>query len=768
MGDAALTHATRGIPVFPCNPENKRPLTAHGFKDATTDKDQIRQWWQRWPNALIGMPTGAVTKVFVLDVDNDPLTGKDGESSLFQLVNGHGSLPDTVEAMTPRGGRHIYFRHPGGDVRIPNSASKLGPNLDIRGDGGYVILPPSRLPDGRCYAWEGSSDPTEGARSAAAPDWLLNAVLAPPTAEAPSAQTSAAPDQIESGRRNDTLFRLGRSLRAKGLTDGAVLAALRAENLAKCRPPLPDAEVAALAQSVCTKPPGGSAESREPDEWPDLVRLDTGRELPRLRPDLLPGWAGRYAAALAIATETPPELAGALTLAACSVPCARRMSVMVAPGHFENTNTWLAVALPPGNRKSAVQSAVCAPLVAWEREQAEIVAPKIAHAQSEAKTLQVRANAARASAAKTTNTAEIREATNLAADLEGQVPEIPALPQLWTSDATPERLGALLAEQGECMAWLSSEAGLFDLLAGRYSNGIPNLDLVLKAWSGDAERVDRGSRPPVFLLRPRLTIGLSPQPDVLRGLSMRPGFRGRGLLARFAYLLPPSPLGYRQLGADRPGARVPEGLAAEYDAGIRAMLEWGPVNSANSANSANEERPRLLRLSPAAYAEWLDFARAVEVRMRPGNDLESMTDLAAKVPGTAARYAAVMHGIEHAHGAPWETPISIDTMGRALEFAALTLEHGIAVMGLMDADPELAAARKVWQWLERGRRVDATVRQVFEGLKGTFPRVAALESALDTLVERGYVRVVEARRDGPGRKPSPTIEVRPELAEAWR
>ena len=516
-------------------------------------------------------------------------------------------------------------------------------------------------------------------------------------------------------------------------------------------------DLEAIAAGGEASGPGG----QPPAPWPDLVPLATPK-LPRLDAGSLPAWAGDYAAALATATETPPELAIGMILAAAAVPCARRLRVMVAPGHFEPCNLWLAVALPPGNRKSAVQSAACAPLMTWEREATAAKAGEIARAESEAKTLQARANAARAAAARAKDLNEIEQATQDAAKLEASILEAPKPPQLWTSDATPEKLGVMLAEQNECMAWLSSEAGLFDLLAGRYSNGIPNLDLVLKSWSGDAERVDRGSRPPVFLRSPRLTIGLSPQPDVLRGLSNNPGFRGRGLLGRFFYLLPPSPLGYRDLSSNRPGARVPESVEIAYQEGIRAMLDWPAAPDPDGA-----EVPHLIRLEPAAYDEWLEFARRVEVRMRPGGDLEGLTDMAGKVPGGAARIAAVLHGIEHAHGTPWDAPVSLATMGHALNLAAAMLTHSAAALDMMGADPSISGARKVWEWLERGRRADATVRDAYQALKGSFPRVSGLNLALEALEERGYVRVLASIPVGPGRPPSPSIKVRPEIAEAW-
>jgi putative DNA primase/helicase len=135
--EAALNYASRGLPVFPCG-KDKKPLTGHGFKDATTDHAVIQQWWCQYTNALIGMPTGVASGLFVLDVDMPY-----GPASLKELERKYGPLPATVMQKTPSGGRHLFFKHPGKGSKIKNSAGKLGPGLDIRGDGGYVILAPS-------------------------------------------------------------------------------------------------------------------------------------------------------------------------------------------------------------------------------------------------------------------------------------------------------------------------------------------------------------------------------------------------------------------------------------------------------------------------------------------------------------------------------------------------------------------------------------------------------------------------------------------------
>jgi len=187
------------------------------------------------------------------------------------------------------------------------------------------------------------------------------------------------------------------------------------------------------------------------EDWPELVPLDAPN-LPRLDLAHLPGWAGDFARAVAADTETPPELAVGMVLVACATAAARRLRVMVKPGYVEPCNLWAVAALPPGTRKSAVQSAATSPLLAWEREQAKITELEIKRIASERKTLEARAKEKRSKAAREKDNDNAAELAREAADIEAKLPDIPSQPQLWTSDATPERLGALLAEHGECMA----------------------------------------------------------------------------------------------------------------------------------------------------------------------------------------------------------------------------------------------------------------------------------------------------------------------------
>lgn len=150
----AIETAIKGIKIFPFNPETKKPYP--GFTNwqsrATTDLEQIRQWWIIWPEAMIAALTGAANGFFVFDVDAgfDEKTGKQklGLESLHSLEQKHGKLPATMVVKTPNGGYHYYFRYPANGL-IKNSTSTIAPDIDIRGDGGCIIWPGSIRPNGK-------------------------------------------------------------------------------------------------------------------------------------------------------------------------------------------------------------------------------------------------------------------------------------------------------------------------------------------------------------------------------------------------------------------------------------------------------------------------------------------------------------------------------------------------------------------------------------------------------------------------------------------
>ena len=281
MLEYALYAASRGKPVFPCNLD-KKPLTKNGFKDATDDPNVIKQWHTQYPEYMLAMPTGTEETYTVLDVDINQLKDVDGNDSLSELEARYDRLPDTPEVMTPRGGRHIYFQYVPG---LKNSAGKLGPGLDIRGEGGYVIAPPSRTADGRRYEWEASS-PSEFARM---PQWMIDILMPGGTkrrqGESRKSNGSDEPARHTEGSRNATLSSMAGSMRRKGFSEAAIEAALLAENAKVCEPPLPDDEVSKIARSISRYEPEPDTplpppESKTNTDWRDYLLYDK-EEKPR-------------------------------------------------------------------------------------------------------------------------------------------------------------------------------------------------------------------------------------------------------------------------------------------------------------------------------------------------------------------------------------------------------------------------------------------------------------------------------------------------------
>jgi Bifunctional DNA primase/polymerase, N-terminal/Primase C terminal 1 (PriCT-1) len=243
----ALTLAKRGLHVFPCRPRAKEPSTLHGVKDATTNPEIIRAWWSEIPQANVAVATGSVSGIFVLDVD-----GMDAEAGLHRLEASHGALPPTVESITARG-RHLFFRASGAPVR--NSVGKVAPSIDVRANGGYVLVPPSIHPSGRAYAWSVDS----ANAFADAPQWLLDKVTdrtngkgkieATPAAEWREIVEGSLPD----GRRDCTVTRLTGYLLRRYVDPCMVLELMRSFNITHGVPPLPDEDVRRIVNSISGK-----------------------------------------------------------------------------------------------------------------------------------------------------------------------------------------------------------------------------------------------------------------------------------------------------------------------------------------------------------------------------------------------------------------------------------------------------------------------------------------------------------------------------------
>ena len=396
--------------------------------------------------------------------------------------------------------------------------------------------------------------------------------------------------------------------------------------------------------------------------------------------------------------------------------------------------------MEPGNRKSAVFTDTTKPLCQLEAELIEAAKPDVARQKSSRRRSKERLHRLEKKLAEKDDAEARHEADNLAVELAEQ-DELES-PRLIVDDATAEKLGIMLAQQGGRIASMSPEGGVFDLMAGQYSkNGIPQFDVYLKGHSGDELRTDRVSRESVHVKRPALTCAYAMQPQVIKGLAAHSAFRGRGLLARFLYAVPHSWIGRREI-APTP---VSDGTREAYHQAVCALAEV--------------EGEYVLQLSADAAALLRKWEAEIEAMLGDGGEMEIMRDWGAKLAGATLRLAAVLHCVVHGP----KNQIDVQSIRAAIEIARYLIPHAEAVLEMMHAGNGSVDddAHYILRWIERYERREFTKRDAQQHGKRRFRRVEDIETALSKLTERGYIRPRQSENNGPGRPPSPVYDVNP-------
>jgi len=241
--DAARRYLARGWSVLPLRAHDKRPLVVwEPLQSSRPSAEQVADWFSRWPDANIGIVTGEISNLIVLDID--PKHG--GDTSLDRLERQFGPLPATIEVKTGGDGRHFYFAHPGGLLR---SRTGLAQGIDLRGDGGYIVAPPSIHPSGRPYVWATGHSPEE-ITLAALPRWILRPAGAPRVRRSLADWRHLVHEGVPEGQRNSTIAALTGHLLWHQVDPEIVLEMLLSWNRMRCRPPLDDAEVAQVVANI--------------------------------------------------------------------------------------------------------------------------------------------------------------------------------------------------------------------------------------------------------------------------------------------------------------------------------------------------------------------------------------------------------------------------------------------------------------------------------------------------------------------------------------
>ena len=488
------------------------------------------------------------------------------------------------------------------------------------------------------------------------------------------------------------------------------------------------------------------------EPWEPLVPLSAVGDLPGFPVKSLPQWGAAMVEAVAESTQTPADLAGVVYLGVLAAAAGGRAEVEVQPGWREPVNLYAAPAMPPGSRKSAVFREMTAPLLDAERALQDSAREAIAESVILQEIAQEQAKRAVSDAAK--KGTDEAKANAIASKVQAEALTMPGWPRLVADDATPEALISLLCEQGGRMAVLSAEGDLFDIMSGRYSRDaqVPNLGVFLKGHAGDLLLVDRKGREPERIEQPALTIVVTIQPQVLLDIARRPVLRGRGLLARVLYCLPPDTVGYRRIEVET----VPEDVRTAWHRQVKAL----------ALSLADWTDPAVLMLTPEARKLLAGYQEEIEPRLRAsGGDLAELRDWASKLAGATMRLAALLHLAAHlADG--YQRPVDADTMERAVELGRYFTDHARAAFRQMGMDPLVADAQTLLAWIKRSEAAEFSKRDLFNGVRSSrFQKAADLDEGLAVLVDHGYVRLAKApgTSERGGRPSSPRYAAHPEV-----
>lgn len=740
-----------------CHSPGKHPLTPHGLHDASTDETVIREWWRRWPKANIGIATGTASGLLALDID--PRNG--GEDTFGALVNQLGALPETPAVETGGGGMHYYFVKPEGVL-----GAKLGPGIDIKCDGGYVVAPPSQHVSGGAYVWRAECSPDEVALAQLPAPWLA-ALLRSERADA-SAETMPEcdiPIEVRQHRAGAYVARMPPAISGQGGHDklwnvacvvvrGFMVAPEHAMSIARdysarCVPPWNERDLqhkledagrrSVLNWGYLLLPQQDAGDGAQPrDDWPEPVPLDRSHAGTKMPLDALSPWLRDIVAAIARAYQVPPEFPALYALAIVSGTLAGKFEARVRDGWVMPLVLYVLCALAPSERKSPAIAALTRALREWENDENT----RNADARNVALSALRRAEAREKAALKATErsgeakpgepTPDQRHAA-ASRELDRARAAVPPLTRALVEYATPEALVERMAANGGRQIIVSDEGAGVLQGPSRYSKGAADLDVLLKGYDGAPYTPARITREASVLPAALLSVAIGLQPSALvEALKDHPEIRERGLLARFLAVLPLGMLGRRAVRQ----APVPEATQRAYDTNLRALLDI-----ADKRDDKGRLAPRTLRFSSGADDAICELEVELEPEFLPGGKFERVASWVGKLAGNAARLAAVLHVADYAGGVIPDL-IPEETARRAVRIAKACIPHAFALEEAIAAPPELKGARRIAEWLLAKELACVTDRDILRALRGTvvLSTKKQRDAAMALLSEHGLAR----------------------------
>lgn len=520
------------------------------------------------------------------------------------------------------------------------------------------------------------------------------------------------------------------------------------------------------------RPVNERAEAVHWEEPPPLTQAAAVLDKP-FPVEALPNAIRHFVEGISEQLETPTAMTAAACLSMLAAVCQRVFTVHIKQNWHEPLSMYWCICCDSSERKSPVFKAAAKPLIGWEGDERRRTEKSRIVALQKQRMLEQKLAALEKAAAKGGDPMTQQEAQDAAIELAEH--KVPAAPTVYAQDVTSEKLARMLAEHDSRMAVLSTEGGIFETIAGRYSGGVPNMDIFLQAHSGDPVRIERQSQPTVWLEKPALTLALMVQPGVIRDLASKPGFADRGLLARLMYVIPRSLQGGRSHRTDA----VPRSVEDAYGSVVRSILDW------TSQHREDGELPSaVLKFDADARERFIQFELELEPGFQDGGRFQDIKSWAGKMAGACARIAGLIAVAEWAEACPtrpepvpdkrlkevdlvdnffdneadgFEGPlasgvyedscldsVSLQQLERAILITQYLLESAIVAFGGLMASGETSLAKRVVEWLRKKKVSDIAKRDVIRAFHGM--RAAELDPALELLEQYGYLKRHEQKR----------------------
>lgn len=442
--------------------------------------------------------------------------------------------------------------------------------------------------------------------------------------------------------------------------------------------------------------------------------------------DALPDVFRDYAIALSENVQTPVDMAGCAALSVMATCLQGKYVINGKPGWTEQLSLYIMEIASPSERKSAIQHAMVKPISEYENEYNRVHAAAYEASRMMKSALEQKRRITVDKYAKgNVDQAEVEDIATRIAEFKEKKPL-----RLFVDDITPEKLASVLSENDGRMSILSSEAGIFDVLAGAYSRSV-NIDVFLKAYSGDEIRVDRIGRESLIIQKPALSILLMAQPGVISKVMKNDIFKDRGLTARFLYSMPASMVGSREF--DTPA--VPAEVEKAYHDRVINMLEDEYRNT-----------PEVITLTPEARVLEADFTREVEAKLV--GDLADIAEWSGRISGNALRIAGLLCRASTTRYPDiiLPKPLVVDkqTMENAITLTRYFLNHAKSVFDVMPENSLYNKAHRILKMLKEKDVKEFTRRDAMRNCH-IFKTVEEIQPVLNYLDELGYISVVEAK-----------------------